>query len=206
MTKAAERFPISQPSMSQAIRELEEEFGSAPFERLLLGGDLGLALVEGETRSPSLVRTHFYQDRLKIVCSPENPAWKRKMIPRDLRARGLYIRAEGSGPCELFVHAMRKKGNPFRVAGELGNTEALKNILRADRAGFSVISELALDPSLRVLEVPGLNFERSIDIVPHKDKRMGGVLADLVDDILRSLEISEGEIFVDIGAELARLG
>jgi DNA-binding transcriptional LysR family regulator len=80
---------------------------------------------------------------------------------------------------------MRKKGIPFRVAGELNNTEALKNIVRADREGFAVISELAIDASLRVLEIPGLNLERSFDIVYHKDKRMGGDLADLVDRIGR---------------------
>jgi LysR family transcriptional regulator, transcriptional activator of the cysJI operon len=260
MTKAAERLSISQPSVSQAIRELEEEFGSALFERLgkrliatesgelclgyakrlletrealseamrgasvsgpirlgatvtigtyllpiivglsgrpvfpvventtrierfLLEGDLDLALVEGETSSPFLVRKRFFRDHLKIVCSPENPIWRRRVTPRDLRGRGFYIREEGSGSRELFVGAMRKKGIPFKVAGELNNTEALKNIVRVDREGFAVISELAVDASLRVLEMPGLNLGRDFDIVYHKDKRMIGDLADLVDRI-----------------------
>jgi LysR family transcriptional regulator, transcriptional activator of the cysJI operon len=262
MTKAALRLSISQPSVSQAIRELEEEFGCTLFERLgkrlvpteagelclgyakrllktreelseamrgasvtgpirlgatvtigtyllqgivglserpvfpvventsrierlLLEGDLDLALVEGETSSPFLLRKRFYLDHLKIVCSPENPAWKRKATPRDLRGRGFYIREEGSGSRELFVGAMRKKGIPFRVAGELNNTEALKNIVRVDKEGFAVISELAVDASLRVIEIPGLNLERSFDIVYHKDKRMGGDLVDLIDRIGR---------------------
>jgi DNA-binding transcriptional LysR family regulator len=262
MTKAAERLSISQPSVSQAIRELEEEFGAALFERLgkrlvateagelcldyanriletkeemaeamrgasssapirlgatvtigtyllprvlglsprpvfpvventarierlLLDGDLDLALVEGETSSPFLLRRRFYRDRLKIVCSPENPACGRRALARDFRGKAFYIREEGSGSRELFCGAMRKKGIPFTVAGELNNTEALKNIVGADKGGFAVISELAVDESVRVVEIPGLDLERGFDVVYHKNKRMSGDLVDLIESIGR---------------------
>jgi LysR family transcriptional regulator, transcriptional activator of the cysJI operon len=257
MTKAALQLSISQPSVSQAVRELEESYGTSLFERLgkrlivteagelclgyakqllksrddlaesmrekrlsgpirvgatvtigtyllpriaslsarklypvventarierlLLEGGLDLALVEGETSSPALKRRHFYKDRLVIVCSPENHACTRRLTPRELKGRGFYIREEGSGSRELFAFAMKRKGLPFRIAGELNNTEALKNFARADRENFSVISALAIDESIRVIEIPGLDLERDFDIVYHKDKLMSEALRELI--------------------------
>jgi DNA-binding transcriptional LysR family regulator len=271
MTKAAERLAISQPSVSQAIKELEDAFGSALFERLgkrlvataagelclgyakrilvareelaeamrgtaisgpirlgatvtigtyllprliglsvrpiypvventarierlLLEGDLDLALVEGETSSPFLQRKRFYRDRLKIVCSPENPAWRRKANSRDIAGRRFYIREGGSGSRELFVSAMRRKGIAYRIAGELNNTEALKNIVIVDKESFAVISELALDESLRVLEIPGLELDRNFDIVHHKDKKMGKELKAFVERVSNLPSRSERDI------------
>ena len=257
MTKAALKLSISQPSVSQAVRELEESYGTALFERLgkslvvteageiclgyakqmlksrddlaesirgkrlsgpirvgatvtvgtyllpmivslskrplypvventahieklLLEGTLDLGLVEGETNSPALERRHFYKDRLVIVCSPENPACKRRLTPRELKGRGFYIREEGSGSRELFSFAMKQKGLPYRIAGELNNTEALKNLARVDKENFSVISALAVDESIRVIEIPALDLERDFDIVYHKDKVMNEALLELI--------------------------
>jgi DNA-binding transcriptional LysR family regulator len=257
MTKAALKLSISQPSVSQAVRELEESYGTALFERLgkslvvteagelclgyarqmlksrddlaesirekrlsgpirvgatvtvgtyllpmivslskrtiypvventarieklLLEGALDLGLVEGETSSPALERRHFYKDRLVIVCSPENPACQKRLTPRELKGRGFYIREEGSGSRELFAFAMKRKSLPYRIAGELNNTEALKNFARVDKENFSVISVLAVDESVRVIEIPGLDLERDFDIVYHKDKTMNEALLELI--------------------------
>jgi LysR family transcriptional regulator, transcriptional activator of the cysJI operon len=257
MTKAAERLSISQPSVSQAVKELEEGYATSLFERLgkrlvvteagnlcldyakrilkskddlaeairekglagpirvgatvtigtyllpriislssrklypvventarierlLLEGALDLGLVEGETSSPALERKHFYKDSLVIVCSPENPAWRRKLRPRDLKGRGFYIREAGSGSRELFAFAMRQKGLSYTVAGELNNTEALKNFARVDKENFAVISALAVDESIRVLDMTGLGLERNFDIVYHKDKAMSPPLRELM--------------------------
>jgi DNA-binding transcriptional LysR family regulator len=257
MTKAALKLSISQPSVSQAIRELEDGYGTALFERLgkrlivtesgelclayarqilksrddlaesirekrlsapirvgatvtigtyllprisalssgriypvventarierlLLEGALDIGLVEGETSSPALLRKHFYKDRLVIVCSPGNPACKRKLAPRDLKGRGFYIREEGSGSRELFAFAMKRKGLRYSIAGELNNTEALKNFAHADKECFSVISALAVDDSIRVVDVPGLDLERHFDVVYHKDKVISPALRDFI--------------------------
>jgi LysR family transcriptional regulator, transcriptional activator of the cysJI operon len=260
MTKAAQRLSISQPSVSQAVRELEEGYGIALFERLgkrlivteagelcldyarrilqsrdelaesirkkrlsspirvgatvtigtyllprigllsdarlypvventarierlLLEGALDLGLVEGETSSPALERRPFYRDRLVVVCSPENPACARRQTPRDLKGRGFYIREEGSGSRELFISAMKKKGWPYRIVGELNNTEALKNFARTDKENFSVISALAVDDSLHVIDCPGLDLERDFDIVYHRNKTMNDSLRGLIASI-----------------------
>jgi LysR family transcriptional regulator, transcriptional activator of the cysJI operon len=257
MTKAALALSISQPSVSQAVRELEDGYGTALFERLgkrlvvteagelclgyarqmlksrddlaesirekrltgpirvgatvtigtyllprismlssrrlypvventarierlLLDGSLDLGLVEGETSSPALKRKHFYKDRLVIVCSPDNPLCKRKLTARDLKGRGFYIREEGSGSRELFAFAMKHKSLPYTIAGELNNTEALKNFAHADSENFSVISALAVDDSIRVIDVPGLDLERNFDIAYHKDKTMTEALREFM--------------------------
>lgn len=257
MTGAAQRLSISQPSVSQAIKELEACYGTALFERLgkslvltpagelclgyarrilrsrdelseamrgvessapirvgatvtigtyllprlgppalrriypiventarierlLLDGSLDLGLVEGETSSPALERKPFYRDRLVIVCSPDHPCAGRRLSARELKGRGFYIREKGSGSRDLFEFAMRRKGLPFRIAGEISNTEALKNFAHYDRENFAVISALAIDERVRVLEVPGLELGRDFDIVRHKDKAMSQPIRDLI--------------------------
>jgi Transcriptional regulator len=257
MTAAAEALAISQPSASQAVRELEEDCGAALFERLgrrlvlteagglcldyarrmlalrlemgervrekgetaalrvgatvtigsyllprilaaskrpvypivdntagierrLLEGSLDLGLVEGAVSSPRLARRRFYEDRLAIVCSPRNPAWKSRPTPRELRGRSYYIREEGSGSRELFESAMRRKGLEYGIAGEINNTEALKNFARYDKDRFAVISALALDDTVREVRIAGLALERSFDIVYHKDKAISGALSEFI--------------------------
>jgi LysR family transcriptional regulator, transcriptional activator of the cysJI operon len=260
MTKASLRLAISQPSVSQAVKELEEGYGTDLFERLgkrlvlteagelclgyarqilktrddladslrekrltgpirvgatvtigtyllprisrfstrllypvventarieklLLEGSLDIGLVEGETSSPALVRKPFFKDRLVIVCSPENPICKGKPSSRDIKGRGFYIRETGSGSRELFAFAMKRKGLPYRIVGELNNTEALKNFARADKENFSVISALAVDDSIRVIDIPGLDLERNFDIVHHRDKAMNEALREFMADL-----------------------
>jgi hypothetical protein len=75
---------------------------------------------------------------------------------------------------------MKRKSLPYRIAGELNNTEALKNFARVDKENFSVISVLAVDESVRVIEIPGLDLERDFDIVYHKDKTMNEALLELI--------------------------
>lgn len=260
MTKAALQLSISQPSVSQAIRELEEGYGTALFERLgkrlvvtrageicldyarrilrsrdelaeamrgegssaplrvgatvtigtyllpkisalsarrlypvventacierlLLEGSLDLGLVEGETSSPALERRRFYQDRLVVVCSPDNPCAGRRLSRRDLAGHGFYIREKGSGSRDLFESAMRRKGIAFRIAGEINNTEALKNFARLDSQNFAVVSALSVDDSICVLEIPGLSLERGFDVVRHKDKAISQPMRDLISSL-----------------------
>jgi LysR family transcriptional regulator, transcriptional activator of the cysJI operon len=151
---------------------------TARIERMLLEGSLDLALVEGQTSSPLLERRHFYRDRLVIVCSPENTAGARRLQARELKGKAFYIREEGSGSRELFEFAMRRKGLDYKVAGELNNTEALKNFARADKENFAVISALALDGSVVAVDVPSLGLERDFDLVYRRGKAESRALAD----------------------------
>ncbi len=262
MTKAALRLSISQPSVSQAVRELEEHYGTPLFnrlgrrlfltdagkvclmhakqilkslddaaasvkekghstlirvgatitigtyllprlrsltrstlypvventariERLLLDGGVDLGLVEGETSSPYLMRRPFYKDRLAIVCSPGNNLASRAREARELDGRGFYIRERGSGSRELFTVGMRKRGVSYRIVGEINNTEALRNFAHADAENLAVISALAVDESVRVVDVIDLNLERSFDIVYHKDKVISQSIRELVNSLAR---------------------
>jgi DNA-binding transcriptional LysR family regulator len=262
VTRAAERLSISQPSVSQAVRELEEHYqtplferlgrrlvltdagrvclvhakqimkslddaassvkersssslirigatvtigtyllpalrtltkstlypvveNTARIERLLLDGALDLGLVEGETSSPYLTRRPFYKDRLVIVCAPGNSLASRTRKARDLEGRGFYIREPGSGSRELFTMGMRRRGVSYRIAGEINNTEALRNFAHSDTENLAVISALAVDKSVRTVDVTDLNLERSFDIVYHKDKLISQGIREFMSSLVQ---------------------
>jgi LysR family transcriptional regulator, transcriptional activator of the cysJI operon len=174
-------LPVFQTLTSSALYPVVEN--TARIERLLLDGALDLGLVEGETSSPHLMRRPFYRDRLVIVCAPDNRLASRARKARELDGRGFYIRELGSGSRELFTMGMRKRGVTYHIAGEINNTEALKNFAHSDTENLAVISALAVDKSIKVIDVSDLNLERSFDIVYHKDR----VITASIREFMRSL-------------------
>ncbi len=76
---------------------------------------------------------------------------------------------------------MRKRRVSYRIAGEINNTEALKNFARSDHKSLAVISALAVDDNVAVLDVADLDLGRSFDIVHHKDKIITEPLKKLMD-------------------------
>ena len=109
MSAAAASLYLSQPTVSQAIRELEKHYNGLLFERLgkklyltergrLLRAELDVGIVEGEILSPDLTVLPIIDDCLILAVGKYHPFYHRNCIQvRDLAGETFTMRERGSG-------------------------------------------------------------------------------------------------------------
>jgi DNA-binding transcriptional LysR family regulator len=106
----------------------------------------------------------------------------------DLRTEPLIVRERGSGSRETVERALKTAGvdlAAFRIAGEMGSTQAIKQGVRAG-VGVSLISKRAvLDECqaglLHCLTVDGLALTRAFFLVTHRDRSRSPIAQAFVD-------------------------
>ena len=114
-----------------------------------------------------------------VVVAPAEHAWaERKTVSlAEVRAEPLVVRERGSGSREALERALDGAGldlGAFRVVGEMGSTQAIKQAVRAC-IGVSIISRRAVDDECRArqlvaLPIRDLRVERAFWLVTHRDR------------------------------------
>lgn len=114
-----------------------------------------------------------------VVVVPGTHAWRgRTDITLDeLRTQPLLIRERGSGTRAALEHALggaQLDMGAFRIAGEMGSTQAIKQAVRAG-VGVSVISRRAVEDECRsglltCLRIKELPIARSFYLATHKER------------------------------------
>lgn len=154
---------------------LSEIHNTSELEHMLLRDDIDLALVEGDVASPYLLSSPFMVDELVVVVPLACPLAQRPSISvQELCSLPLYLREEGSGTRDLFIHTMAQHHAAVRVAGSFNNTEALKKVVMAG-LGATILSRRLVDEDiaagrLALLPVDRVAFKRIFKVVCHKDK------------------------------------
>ena len=117
-------------------------------------------------------------DELVVVVPAGHPWWGRKTVSlADVRSEPLIVREPGSGSREALERALREAGtdlDAFRVAGEIGSTQAVKQAVRAG-VGITIISKRAVEDECRAglvscVKVRDLTVTRSFYLVTHRDR------------------------------------
>jgi DNA-binding transcriptional LysR family regulator len=112
-------------------------------------------------------------DELVLVVSVEHPWSGRKTVTlAELRDEPLIVRERGSGSREALERALAQAGTSlaaFRVVGEMGSTQAIKQAVRAG-VGLSLISKRAVEDECRAslvacVKVKDLRFSRAFYLV-----------------------------------------
>jgi DNA-binding transcriptional LysR family regulator len=138
--------------------------------------ELGVAGARGAQRA--LDSRELMPDDLVVVMSPDHPWAARATVTADLlRHEPLIVRERGSGSREAFEQALDGIGldlSSFRIAGEMGSTQAVKQGVRAG-VGVAVISRRAVEDEcraglLRCVEVEGVQVTRMFYLVTHRDR------------------------------------
>jgi len=146
---------------------------SLVIEQLLEEKKIDLGIVEGAAHNPDLKYIPFLKDEIVLVTRVKNPALKtRTTASKELRNLPLLIRESGSGTSEIIddhLTAIDLDSKDLTIHMQLGSTESIKNyLICSDTFAFlsiySVQQELQ-DDRLAVVEVDGLNIERSFSFV-----------------------------------------
>jgi DNA-binding transcriptional LysR family regulator len=113
-----------------------------------------------------------------VVMSPDHPWARRGTIALDeLRDEPMIVRERGSGSREALERALRGVGldlGSFRVVGEIGSTQAVKQGVRAG-VGVALVSSRAVVDECRVglmacARLDGLTVARDFYLVTHRDR------------------------------------
>lgn len=135
--------------------------------------------VVGAPPSPkSVVARELQADELVLIV-PQTHAWagKTSVTLAELKAEPLIVRERGSGSREALERALAEVNaalSGFRVVGEMGSTQAIKQAVRAG-VGLALVSQRAVEDECRArllhcLKVDDLRVSRAFYLVTHRDR------------------------------------
>ena len=135
--------------------------------------------IVGAPPSPrSLVARELMADELVLVV-PSNHPWagKKSVMLADLKTEPLIVRERGSGSRDALERALAEVNaalSGFRVVGEMGSTQAIKQAVRAG-VGLALVSLRAVEDECRAsllhcLKVKDLRVSRAFYLVTDRDR------------------------------------
>ncbi|MHA9738381.1 LysR family transcriptional regulator [Robinsoniella peoriensis] len=198
------------PDMVQRFKKMQEDVdifacvnNTKVIEQKLMDGELDVALVEGQVKSPDLVVRPLIEDELVLVCANKHPfAGMKKLYFCQLGNQKFVMREKGSGTRELFEKDLEKHRVKVNVAWEVVGTEAIKHAIIKDNC-LSVIAYRLIEKEVRSGEMylfreDTNRWKRSFDLVYHKDKVINDGMNSFI-DCLRFYGSGEGFEGLQIG-------
>jgi DNA-binding transcriptional LysR family regulator len=141
-------------------------------------GRVEIGVVGARPALRSLTARELMTDELVVVVPAGHPWAGRKTVGlTDVRSEPLIVREPGSGSREALERALREAGtdlDAFRVAAEIGSTQAVKQAVRAG-VGITIISKRAVEDECRAglvscVKVRDLKVARSFYLVTHRER------------------------------------
>lgn len=141
-------------------------------------GRVEVGVVGARSGDRALEFRELMADELVVVVPGEHPWVGRQAVTLDeVRAEPLVVRERGSGSRAAVERALGEAGldlSAFRVVGEIGSTQAVKQAVRAG-LGISLISKRAVEDECRAglvycLRVKDLRVARAFYLVTHRDR------------------------------------
>jgi DNA-binding transcriptional LysR family regulator len=116
-------------------------------------------------------------DIVLIVCAAHPWHGRKQVTLEELRAEPLLLRERGSGTRAALEAALALAGadiGAFRVVGEMGSTQAIKQAVKAS-VGVSLVSRRAVEEECRVgslwgLRVKDLKITRAFYLATHRER------------------------------------
>lgn len=139
---------------------------------LLLEQKIDLAIVEGETKDPSVSYTQLMKDEIVLAISSKNKLSRSSHLTlKQLEKVPLILREQGSGTLEIVNKALKKCGmaiDTLNVEMRLSNTETIKAYLQHSNCGafisiYAILKEVNAN-SLSIIDVKGLSITRNFNL------------------------------------------
>ena len=141
-------------------------------------GRVETAVVGAQPTSRVLEARELMSDELVIVVPAAHPWAARQTVTlAEVKAEPMIVRERGSGSRDALEQALREVGTDlgaFRIAGEIGSTQAVKQAVRAG-AGITIISRRAVADECRAhvlvcVRLSDLRVARSFYLVLNRDR------------------------------------
>jgi len=139
-------------------------------------GRVEVAVVGAPPAPRSLAARELMADELVLVVPAGHPWAAKKSVPLgELKAEPLIVRERGSGSRDALERALAEAGaalSGFRVVGEMGSTQAIKQAVRAG-VGLAIVSKRAVEDECRAgllhcVKVKELRVARFFYLVTHR--------------------------------------
>ena len=116
----------------------------------LIDCSVDLALVEGEVSDSRIVSTHWHDDELCIVASPDSSLSKKKNLGvNDLSEEIWLLREPGSGTREVNARVMGALNIQPRRILEFGSNEGISRAV-AEGAGLAILPKIAVSELIKI--------------------------------------------------------
>lgn len=159
---------------------------TACIEDMLLKSQLDIGVIEGVVQSKELIKIPILSDELVIIVGKDYPLYTKNSINLDqLAGHFLISREDGSVDRNQYERLLNENNIELEQIWSCSNTEAIKNAVASGR-GIAIISRMLIKKELqenkfKVLHVNGVNVNRDIQVVYHKDKYISDGLRTLID-------------------------
>lgn len=167
------------------IKEFSKEFcnidisiiieNTSNIEKLLLENKIDFAFIEGKVTSDEIIKEGIWTDEIVFVLGNENPMRGIGEFEKDeLINQKLIMREWGSGTREIVEGYLESNNIPYNVFLEIGNTEAIKNIVEAN-IGVGCISLMCVKDmnkrgEVAITRIKDSRIFRELFLIRHKDK------------------------------------
>jgi DNA-binding transcriptional LysR family regulator len=141
-------------------------------------GRVELGVVGARPAQRTLDARELMADELVVVVPAEH-AWARRatVTLAEVQREPMVVRERGSGSREALERALDEGGTSlaaFRVVGEMGSTQAIKQAVRAG-VGVSLISRRAVEDECRAghvvcLKIEHLAVRRAFYLIAHRER------------------------------------
>jgi DNA-binding transcriptional LysR family regulator len=141
-------------------------------------GRVELGVVGAKPGQRILEARELMTDELVVVVPAEH-AWARRqnVTLAEVQAEPMVVRERGSGSRQALEQALGDAGTSlaaFKLVGEMGSTQAIKQAVRAG-VGISLVSRCAIEDELKArhlaaLTIPGVSVDRAFYLVTHRER------------------------------------
>ncbi|WP_034943005.1 DNA-binding transcriptional regulator YeiE [Erwinia oleae] len=135
-----------------------------------------IGLIEGPSHMTGLISEPWLEDELVVFAAPDATIFRQPVTLDSLAAASWILREHGSGTREIVDYLLLSHLPPFRLALELGNSEAIKHAVRHGM-GISCLSRRVIEEqlavgTLREVRIPLPPLKRTLYRIHHRQKHL----------------------------------
>lgn len=155
-------------------------------ENMISRSELDVAIVEGITKNPDIIKIPFYEDELVMVVGKNHPFYNKEQLTiLNLEGQALLSRESGSSDRNQFEQFLAEHNINVIKKWTCTNTEAIKNAV-INGKGIAILSKMLIEDEcekglLKILNFKNVSIKRQIKLIYHKNKYISKPIEELID-------------------------